>query len=330
MPERIDMGLLGAKFVKDKSGYFKVTEVIEGQLEASTRSPLTMPGVEVKAGDYILAINGKSLKEVDNLFSELIDMAGKTVELTVNTTPTEKEARNVLVVPLADESKLYYYNWVQNNIRKVNEATNGEVGYIHIPDMGVDGLNEFVKHYYPQLNKKALIIDDRGNGGGNVSPMITERLMRTPTFYTMHTNQTSGSVSPVGTFLGPKVLLVNEYSASDGDLFPYRFKYNHLGTIIGRRTWGGVVGYSGSIRVVDGGSIVTPSYAPFAADGSEFIIEGTGVTPHIDIENDPYLEYNGEDQQLNRAIQVILEKLKTEKKEIPSIPAFPNKAAKKK
>ena len=111
-------------------------------------------------------------------------MAGKTVELTVNTTPVEKGARNVLVVPLADESKLYYYHWVQNNIRKVNEATNGEVGYIHIPDMGVDGLNEFVKHYYPQLNKKALIIDDRGNGGGNVSPMITERLMRTPTFYT--------------------------------------------------------------------------------------------------------------------------------------------------
>ena len=132
----------------------------------------------------------------------------------------------------------------------------------------------------------------------------------------------------MGTFLGPKVLLVNEYSASDGDLFPYRFKYNKLGTIIGRRTWGGVVGYSGSIRVVDGGSIVTPSYAPFAADGSDFIIEGTGVYPHIDIENDPYLEYNGEDQQLNRAIQEILEKLKTERKEIPAIPAFPDKSGK--
>ena len=329
MPERINMGLLGAKFVKDKSGYFKVTKIIEGaNWDASTRSPLTMPGVDVKEGDYILAINGKSLEKVDNLFAELIDMAGKTVELTVNTTPTEKGAREVLVVPLADESKLYYYNWVQNNIRKVSEATNGEVGYIHIPDMGVDGLNEFVKHYYPQLQKKALIIDDRGNGGGNVSPMITERLMRTPTFYTMHTNQTAGSVSPVGTSLGPKVLLVNEYSASDGDLFPYRFKYNKLGTIIGRRTWGGVVGYSGSIRVVDGGSIVTPSYAPFAADGSDFIIEGTGVYPHIDIENDPYLEYNGEDQQLNRAIQEILEKLKTERKEIPAIPAFPDKSGK--
>lgn len=284
-----------------------------------------MPGVEVKEGDYILAINGKSLKETNNLFTELIDMAGKTVELEVNSKPDLKGSRKVLVTPLADESQLYYYNWVQNNIRKVSEATNGEVGYIHIPDMGVDGLNEFVKHYYPQLNKKALIIDDRGNGGGNVSPMITERLMRTPTFYTMHTNQTEGSVSPVGTFIGPKVLLVNEYSASDGDLFPYRFKYNKLGTIIGRRTWGGVVGYSGMIPVVDGGSIVTPSYAPYAADGSNFIIEGHGVDPNIDIENDPYKDYMGEDEQLNKAIEVILEKLKTEEKTVPAIPAFPVK-----
>ena len=284
-----------------------------------------MRGVDLIEVNYILSINGKSLKETENLFSELIGKAGKTVELTVNTRPETAGARQVLVTPLSDESQLYYYNWVQNNIRKVSEATNGEVGYIHIPDMGVDGLNEFVKHYYPQLGKKALIIDDRGNGGGNVSPMITERLMRTPHFYTMHTNQTSGSVSPVGTFLGPKVLLVNEYSASDGDLFPYRFKFNKLGTVIGHRTWGGVVGYSGTIPVVDGGSIVTPSYAPFAADGSGFIIEGHGVDPDILLENDPYLEFNGEDQQLNKAIEVILEKLKTEKKEVPAIPEFPVK-----
>ena len=325
-PQRIPMGLLGARFEKDGSGYFKITEIIEGaNWNPATRSPLTMPGVNVKAGDYILAINGKSLKETNNIFRELIGLNGKTTELEVNSTPDPKGARKVLVTPLEDESQLYYYNWVQNNIRKVNEATDGQVGYIHIPDMGVAGLNEFVKHYYPQLGKKALIIDDRGNGGGNVSPMITERLLREPHFFTMHTNQTEGSVSPVGTFLGPKVLLVNEYSASDGDLFPYRFKFNKLGTVIGHRTWGGVVGYSGTIPVVDGGSIVTPSYAPFAADGSGFIIEGHGVEPDILIENDPYLEYKGEDRQLNKAIEVILEKLKTEGKEIPAIPAFPVK-----
>lgn len=325
-PQRIAMGLLGARFEKDASGFFKVTRIIDGaNWNSSTRSPLTMPGVNVKEGDFILAINGKSLKDTPNIYSELIGLNDKTTELVVNTIPDTKGSRKVLVTPLADESQLYYYNWVQNNIRKVSEATNGEVGYIHIPDMGVAGLNEFAKHYYPQLGKKALIIDDRGNGGGNVSPMITERLMRQPHFFTMHTNQTEGSVSPVGTFMGPKVLLVNEYSASDGDLFPYRFKYNKLGTVIGHRTWGGVVGYSGTIPVVDGGSIVTPSYAPFAADGSDFIIEGHGVDPDILIENDPYLEFNGEDQQLNKAIEVILEKLKTEAKTIPAIPAFPVK-----
>ena len=180
------------------------------------------------------------------------------------------------------------------------------------------------------MNKKALIIDDRGNGGGNVSPMITERLLRTPTFYTMHTNQTEGSVNPVGTFIGPKVLLVNGYSASDGDLFPYRFKYNNLGTVIGHRTWGGVVGYSGTVPVVDGGSIVTPSYAPFAANGSGFIIEGSGVSPDMEINNDPYKEYMGEDEQLNKAIEVILEKLKTESPKEPAIPAFPDKSGNKK
>lgn len=195
--------------------------------------------------------------------------------------------------------------------------------------MGVAGLNEFVKHYYPQLNRKALIIDDRGNGGGNVSPMITERLKRKITFATMHTGQSEGSVNPVGTFMGPKVLLVNGYSASDGDLFPYRFKFNKLGKIIGTRTWGGVVGYSGYIPVVDGGHIVTPSYAPYAADGSKFIIEGEGVTPHISIENDPAKEYQGEDQQLNKAIEIVLSQLEKEKKQVPAIPKFPNKAKRK-
>lgn len=325
-PERIPMGLLGARFQKDASGYFKVTKIIEGaNWNYATRSPLTMPGVNVKEGDYILSVNGKSLKDSPTIFTELIGTTGKTIELEVNSTPEQKNSRKVLVTPIGDESQLYYYNWVQNNIRKVSEATNGQVGYIHIPDMGVEGLNEFVKHYYPQLNKKALIIDDRGNGGGNVSPMITERLMRTPTFFTMHTNQTEGSVSPVGTFMGPKVLLVNEYSASDGDLFPYRFKFNKLGTVIGKRSWGGVVGYSGTIPVVDGGSIVTPSYAPFAVDGSGFIIEGHGVDPDINLENDPYKEFNGDDQQLNKAIEVILEKLKTESQKAPKIPDFPVK-----
>ncbi len=329
-PPRVQTGLLGARFSKDKSGYFKVERVLEGaNWNSATRSPLTMPGVEVKAGDFILAINGVSLKEVPDIFEQLAGTAGSLVELDVNSKPEMIGSRKVLVEPVADESGLHYYEWVQNNIRKVSEATNGEVGYIHIPDMGVPGLNEFVKHYYPQLGKKALIIDDRGNGGGNVSPMIIERLQRTITYFTMHTNQTEGSLNPVGTFQGPKVLLVNEYSASDGDLFPYRFKHYKLGTVIGKRTWGGVVGYSGTVPVVDGGSIVTPSYAPFATDGSGYIIEGEGVHPDILLENDPHKEFMGEDEQLNKAIEVIKQQMKEFRYKQPIIPQFPDKSPKR-
>jgi tricorn protease len=156
--------------------------------------------------------------------------------------------------------------------------------------------------------------------------MIMERLLRTITYVTMHTGEKKGDVNPVATFVGPKVALLDKYSASDGDLFPYRFKTKKLGKLIGTRSWGGVVGYSGHIPLIDGGSLVTPSYAPFAADGSGWIIEGHGVDPDIYIENDPVKEYEGIDDQLNKAIEVIKEEIKNFKYEIPSIPAWPDKS----
>lgn len=329
-PVRVKTGLLGARYRKDKSGLFEVVKVLEGaNWSKALRSPLTMPESKVEEGEFIASINGISVVKYLDISELLVGTAESIIELEIKSSPSDKNSRKVFVEPLSDESQLIYYNWVQNNIKKVSEATNGQVGYIHIPDMGVTGLNEFVKHYYPQLGKKALIIDDRGNGGGNVSPMIIERLQRTVNMFTMHTNKKEGSINPTGTFEGPKVLLVNEYSASDGDLFPYRFRYNNLGTIIGKRTWGGVVGYSGTIPVVDGGSIVTPSYAPFAADGSGWIIEGTGVTPDIEVENDPYKEFNGIDEQLEKAIEVVKEKMKSYHYKSTTIPEFPNKSVKK-
>lgn len=329
-PERIALGLLGAKISEGESGYFRIDHILPGaNWSKELRSPLKEIGVNVKEGDYILAINGQDLHGQPDLYRLLIGQAGKTVELTVNHTPDYTGSRKVLVVPLRDESALYYYEWVENNIQKVNQATNGEVGYIHIPDMGPEGLNEFVKHYYPQLQKKGLIIDVRGNGGGNVSPMIIERLMRTITYMTMHTGMKKGDPNPTGTFVGPKVTLLDKYSASDGDLFPYRFKYNKLGKLIGTRSWGGVVGYSGSLPLIDGGSLITPSYAPYAADGSGWIIEGHGVEPDIFIENDPVREYKGIDDQLNKAIEVIMQELKENPPVLPDIPPFPDKSGKK-
>lgn len=322
-PNRIKTGLLGAKISKDKSGYFIIDEILLGEnWTKGTRSPLTEVGVDVNEGDYIIAVNGNSVKDVNDIYSLLLGTAGQQVELTVNSKGDIESAHKVIVIPIGDESGLYYYTWVMKNTEKVNKATNGQVGYIHIPDMGRGGLNEFVKHFYPQLNKKALIIDDRGNGGGNVSPMIIERLNRELSLYGMSRNN-NVNTKPRGMMLGPKVLLLDNYSASDGDLFPYQFKKLKIGTLIGTRSWGGVVGIRGSLPFIDGGDLRRPEFAPFDENGN-WVIEGYGVDPDIVVENDPAKEYAGEDEQLNKAIEVILEQLK-DYKPIPNIPEYPDK-----
>ena len=322
-PKRIKTGLLGAKISKDKSGYFVIDEILPGEnWTRGTRSPLTEVGVNVNEGDFIIAVNGNSVKDVDDLYSLLIGTAGQQVILTVNSKGGDEGARNEIVIPIGDESGLYYYTWVMNNTEKVNKATDGQVGYIHIPDMGRGGLNEFVKHFYPQLNKKALIIDDRGNGGGNVSPMIIERLNRELSLYGMSRNN-NVNTKPRGMMLGPKVLLLDNYSASDGDLFPYQFKKLKIGTLIGTRSWGGVVGIRGSLPFIDGGDLRRPEFAPFDENGN-WVIEGYGVEPDIVVENDPAKEYAGEDEQLNKAIEVVLEELK-DYKPLPNIPEYPDK-----
>ena len=327
MPERIDMGLLGAELSPHSSGFVRIDRILEGaNWSSDLRSPLTEIGLNINSGDFILAVNGNAVDRVENIYNLLVNTAGKLTELTVNSKPETEGSRKVLVTPIADESNLYYYNWVQDNIRKVDKETGGQVGYIHVPDMGVAGLNQWARLYYPQLEKRGLIIDDRGNGGGNVSPMIIERLQRTMTYATMHTNQHEGSPNPVGTHVGPKVALIDRYSASDGDLFPYRFRKLNIGKIIGVTSWGGVVGYSGAIPCMDGGSIITPSYAPYAADGSGFIIEGAGVEPDIFVDNDPSREFRGIDDQLNKAIEVILEEIESWDQWVPPIPDFPDKS----
>ena len=326
MPERISTGLLGATLSKAKSGNFRIDRIMEGaSWSPELRSPLGEPGLGIKVGDFITGIDGRPVKECADIYSMLVGKANQLVELMVSTSEDGSGAKPVLVKTIASESALVYYDWVQANTRKVDEATNGEVGYIHIPDMGVTGLNEFVKHYYPQLTKKALIIDDRGNGGGNVSPMIIERLQREITYATVAANQKHGSVNPVGTMAGPKIALIDRYSASDGDLFPYRFRKLGIGKLVGVRTWGGVVGYSGQIPCIDGGSIITPSFAPYAADGSGFIIEGYGVDPDIFLDNDPHEEFKGIDRQLDKAIELIKEEVKNYRKTVPPIPEYPKK-----
>ncbi len=321
--ERIPLGLLGAELSQHESGFFRIDRILKGEnWQASRRSPLTELGVDVSEEDYIIEVNGHSTDRMNNIYESLVGKAGQQVELTVNDAPDADGSRKVIVKPIADESDLYYYNWVQENIRKVNEATDGRVGYIHVPDMGPGGLNEFVKHFYPQLRKEALIIDVRGNGGGNVSPMLIERLSRELTGLSMARNQAPGT-RPAQIHLGPKICLVDKYSASDGDLFPYQFKKLGLGPLIGTTSWGGVVGIRGSLPFIDGATLSKPEFAPYDIHGEEWIIEGIGVEPDIYVENDPAMEFDGIDQQLQRAIEEALERMEEYDQEIHPVPPYP-------
>ena len=312
-PERIPMGLLGARFSKVKDG-FRIDQILEGATyRPELRSPLTEPGLGVKEGDVITAIDGVSLKDVDNLYKLLIGKVDVLTELTVN-------GKKVVVKPIADEGPLEHYAWVMKNIRTVEKLSGGRVGYIYIPDMGPEGLSEWARYYYPQLDKEALIVDDRANGGGNISPMIIERLQRKVYRMTMRRGSSLTGTVPEGTHTGPKVLLINKYSASDGDLFPWSFKANNLGTVIGTRTWGGIVGISGPLPYVDGTDVRVPFFTNYDAATGQWIVENHGVDPDIVLDNDPIKEFAGTDEQLEKAVQVALEQLK-DRKPLPGVPA---------
>ncbi|MCK5740135.1 PDZ domain-containing protein, partial [bacterium] len=324
-PKRIKTGLLGADVKRDQSGYYQITRILDGEnWDKTRRSPLTEIGVNVNEGDYILAVNGVSTRGMKNIFSAFINTADHQVILTVNERPETDGSHEEIIIPVDNEQGLYYHNWVQTNINKVTDATDGKVGYIHIPDMLSSGLNEFAKQYYPQLKKKALIIDVRGNGGGNVSPMIIERLRREIVMIDVARN-TAPTTDPNEILWGPTVCLINEYSASDGDLFPYRYKTLKMGELIGKRTWGGVVGIRGSLPFLDGGTLHKPEYSRYDLAGKTWAIEGHGVDPTIEVENDPHDVFNGKDAQLERAITEILDDLKTDENTIPAMPPYPVK-----
>jgi tricorn protease len=320
-PEKIKTGLLGAEILRDKSGFFRIEKILQGaSWDKKLRSPLTEPGINANTGDYIVGIDGIAANTVNDLYALLVGKADVPTEILLNSKPQMAGARKIVINPLAEESTLYQYEWVQNNIKKVEKASNGKIGYIYIPDMGPEGLNEFTRYFYPQLDKEGLIIDDRANGGGNVSPMILERLAREPYRLTMRRGSTRIGTVPDAVQVGPKVCLINKYSASDGDLFPWGFRALGLGKLIGTRTWGGIVGISGSLPFIDGTDIRVPFFTSYDAKTGDWIIENHGVDPDILIDNDPIKEFNGEDQQLNKAIEEVTKELKNREplKPVPS------------
>ena len=326
-PERVATGLLGAKLERDAaSGYTRISKILKGQnWDRSLRSPLTEIGVRAHEGDFILAVNGRPTREMKDVYEAFINTADKQVTLTLNSKPVTDGSWTTVVVPTATEQQLYYYNWVQKNIEKVTAATDGKVGYVHIPDMGAPGLNEFAKYFYPQVGKEGLIVDVRGNGGGNVSPQIIERLRREVAMIDVARNG-AHSFDPGGAIPGPKVMLLNEFSASDGDIVAYRFKASKLGPVIGKRSWGGVVGIRGTLPLLDGGSLNRPEFSRYDVAGKEWIMEGHGVDPDIVVDNDPAKEFAGQDEQLERAIAVVKEEMKKHPVTLPPPPPYPDKS----
>lgn len=319
--DRVSMGLLGATVSRDKSGFFRIEKIIPGETwDKSLRSPLTEPGVKAAVGDYIVAIDGVPTNTVNDMYQLLTGKAEVLTELTLNSKAQLQGGRKVVITPIKDEYPLVHYNWVKGNIEKVDKASGGKIGYIYIPDMGVDGLNEFSKYFYPQLDKEGLIIDDRANGGGNVSPMILERLAREPYRLTMRRGSDRIGTVPDAVQVGPKVCLINKYSASDGDLFPWGFRALGLGKLIGTRTWGGIIGISGSLPFMDGTDVRVPFFTSFDYKTGDWMVENYGVAPDIELDNDPIKEWNGEDEQLNRAIEEVMKDLKN-RKEKPKAPA---------
>jgi len=321
IPPRPRVGLPGARFELDKqSGRYRISKIFEGENEEDIyRSPLREIGVNVNVGDYILAIDGEELKGSDDPYRLLRNKADNPVSLTVNKTASFDGARVVSYRPITDESNLIYLDWVNQNRRKVDQATGGRVGYIHIPDMGAAGIREFIKWYYPQIRKEGLVVDVRANGGGNVSRMLIERLRRKLLGINYSRTDDSGNTYPDAVFIGPMVALLDQNSASDGDIFPYMFREAGLGPLIGKRSWGGVVGIQSRGPLIDGGAIFVPG-SGLANKNGEWVIEGHGVDPDIEVDNDPKSEIAGRDPQLERGIAEVMARLKTPVKLPPKPP----------
>ncbi|MFL6232856.1 MAG: S41 family peptidase, partial [Thermoanaerobaculia bacterium] len=323
-PPRPKVALPGARFELDrKAGRYRIAKIFAGQNEEDLyRSPLTEVGVDVHVGDYVLAVDGEDLPANDNPYRLLRHKADRPVRLTVNAKPTLDGAREVTFRPIDTEEHLIYLDWVERSRERVTKLSNGRLGYIHLPDMGEDGMREFVKWYFGQVRKEGLIVDVRNNGGGFISPMLLERLARHPLGVDYGRTSADPQPYPPVVFYGPMACLLNEGSGSDGDIFPYMFRQLGLGPLIGTRTWGGVVGINDHGPMIDGGQIFVPEFGSVSLEG-QWIIEGHGVDPDIVVENDVKSILDGRDPQLERGVAEVMKRLQEHPKAFPKRPAPP-------
>jgi tricorn protease len=326
VPPRPRVALPGCEFALDPAaGRYKIAGILKGQNEEPIyRSPLTEVGVDVKVGDYVLAIDGEEFAGGDNPYRLLRGKSDRPVQLTVNSRPNADGARTVTFQPNSSETDLRYLAYVTRNRDRVTRLSGGRAGYIHIPNMQAEGLREFIKWYYPQIRKEGLVVDVRYNGGGNVSQMLIERLRRELLATAFARTSDQASTYPGTVFHGHLVCILNQNSASDGDIFPAMFKQARLGPLVGKRSWGGVVGITNRGPLVDGGVVNVPEFGFASADG-RWIIEGHGVDPDIEVENDPKSVIEGRDPQLERAVEELMTKVREQPRRLPDRPAPPIK-----
>jgi tricorn protease len=322
----VSVGMLGCDFTLE-NGAYRISRIIEGAAwDADGRGPLSQPGVDIRAGDYLLAVNGVPVGTDKDPWAAFLGLAARTVALTVSEEPEmSDEARRVLVKLERDESRIRFRAWVEKNRRYVSEKTEGRVGYIYVPDTYIPGLNELVRQFSGQLDREALIIDERWNEGGDMPGRFVELLNRPISNYFALRDRDEGYPWPPNAHHGPKCMLINGRAVSGGDHFPYWFRQAGLGKLVGTRTLGALVGTPGNPRLIDGGYMSVPALAFYEVDGT-WGIEGHGVEPDIEVVDDPALMVGGKDPQLDAAIAHMLDELQKHPRRPPKRPEYPDRS----
>jgi tricorn protease len=315
-------GLLGADY-EVVNGRYRFAHVYGGEnWNPELRAPLTQPGVNVRAGEYLLSVNGRDVHTTENVHSFFEELADKTVVLRVGPDANGTGAREVTVVPVANETGLRNLAWIEYNRRKVDQMTGGRVAYIYMPDTANGGLTAFNRYFYAQIGKDAAIVDERFNGGGLLATDIAEILNRR--VLSAASNRVGDPlIQPQGIF-GPKVMIINEHAGSGGDAMPWYFKRAGVGKLVGTRTWGGLVGMAGGPGLMDGGFLGAPSSGIYNPLSGEWEVENIGIPPDFEVEQDPALVRKGHDPQLEKAVEIVLEELKRNPPSKLHRPAFPN------
>lgn len=317
----VTVGLLGADY-RIANGRYQFVRVYDGEnWNPSAKAPLTQPGVNVQAGEYLLAVNGRPLTADEEVFSFFLGTAAKQVVLNVGPNADGTGARDVTVVPVASEASLRNLAWVEGNRRKVDELSGGKLAYIYVPDTAVPGYTSFNRYFFAQVGKQGAVVDERFNGGGWLADYIIDYLKR-PMLSSSITREGEIVHSPTAAIFGPKAMIINEFSASGGDAMPWYFRKAAVGPLVGTRTWGGLVGIGGYPTLMDGGTVTAPHWAIFGLDG-KWEVENIGIAPDIEVEHDPKLVRAGRDPQLEKTVAVVLEALKKSPPTPPPVPVYP-------